>query len=186
MSSFNLIGNVGISNGSNNGSGGGSIHGSGRFQLLDNLAWVGTLHATYGPNLHTFTQGGSTGADPNVQWEMIGDFVKAGTVISRLNFIARANSLEVTDFELYVMLLTPTPTTRWSSGYAADSQIVVTDLFRDVWTNAVENYSGGTSSNRLAKIDIDHTVVRRFNGGYFYKTTRYVNRHKIFTRNLFF
>lgn len=137
------------------------IRRSGRFYLDTDNRWITSSDDLYGTNYYQFAENAGTGATPITEWEHMGEMIKAGTTIKTLNFAARANNLEVTDLEFYIIARQPNPITRWQTGLDNDGEDVNTLLHNGLYhTPAVGvTFSGAMNDLHWREIDINHTVT---------------------------
>lgn len=137
------------------------IHNSGRVYCYTDNRWVTDSDDNYGVNYYQFTESAGTGTNPNVEWEHKGVYLPAGTRISKIDFLGNSNNLEVTDLEISIMFRHPTSSTLWTTGINADSQMVNTEIHRDLFfqaANAVPFTKSNTRYHHKRTIYLNYTV----------------------------
>jgi hypothetical protein len=126
--------------------------------------WVTAYDDIYGPNHYNATENAGTGVTPITEYEHLGLYLPAGTILKSLTILMRNNSsVDVTDANLFVDLKTPEES-RWLGGYDNDTEDSHITLLDDLWYNPTDvsqpAFTGGaiTDLNRREYI-FDHTVA---------------------------
>jgi len=134
-----------------------------RWSLFTDNRWITCYDDLYGPNHYNATESAGIGSNPIIEYEHLGLFVPAGTVVKDLTIINRVNSsAEITDLQFVADLKTPEPA-RWLGGYdddAEDSNLILLD---DTWIDPAdpehEAFTSGAITDIYRRVfSIDHTV----------------------------
>ena len=147
------------------GSGGGAaslVHFAGELQFSTDNQWRTSSDKLKGVWDTNHNQGAGTGVDPSVEWESRGVIVPAGRTIKNIIVEGRVNNgTEVTDIEMYFLLKTPDPITRWDSGYDGDGEHVIEEVYRDNWyTPSVgATFTGNINDTHARVLSVDHSVT---------------------------
>jgi len=140
---------------------------SGRWYCYTDRRWTTDSDDLYGPSYYQFVENSGTGETPIIEWEHLGMFVPAGTKVTALNMIGRANNTQVTDMEMYVIYREPTTSGGWESGLDADGEFTSTVLHNDLFftpTGGGTVFTGAMNDIHKRTIALDHTVGN--DGGY--------------------
>lgn len=134
---------TGNQNGTNGGSGDSTyvLEDSGRVYLYNNERWVTPYDDQYGFGYYQNAESAGTGPDPLEEWEHMGRYVRAGTIVHELSIIGRINdATNQQDLRIWVGFRAPNPISRWDeTGFDGDSEDVSTEMFNDLWLNPEES-----------------------------------------------
>ena len=109
---------------------GGIISQTGRATLWDTQAWSHSGHTIYGPNDELWDSTAGTGSDPLYDWSMVGDFLRAGQTIGKLNVGGRITNLDVVDMEFILVAKQPVDGKTWGEALD-DADFDFIELYRD-------------------------------------------------------
>lgn len=130
-----------------------------RISLFTDLRWISNVDVNTGTDDGISTEAAGTGVDPLVEWENIGEPLKKGDHLSKLEIRARCNNTEVTEIEIYVMFVRPDPITRWDTGYDNDNELFTEEIYRDFWVNNSEGALGHPINDRRRRVlNLDYTA----------------------------
>lgn len=137
-----------------------TINNAGRMYCYSNERWVTNSDDRYGPSYYQWNENCGTGNNPTIEWEHMGDLILPGTRVKSLSIAGRVNNQQVSDIEVYGLVRTPNPATRWQTGMDNDSENTVTDLFRGSFRNGgVFTHSGNTNDLHLQRWEFDVPVT---------------------------
>lgn len=128
------------------------ISNSMRFYCYTDRRWVTESDDNYGTSYFQGQESGGAGADPLVEWEHMGTVIPKGKILKKMHLIARANSTQVTDFEISIMMRVPNPITRYESGFDSDTEMTNTEIFRGNFVQP--NFTGFMTDRRYLEIDL--------------------------------
>jgi len=112
------------------------INNSGRVYLYNDTRWVTNSDDNYGPAYYQWVESGGTNADPAMEWEHKGDFVRAGTTLHELAIFGRIlNIATISDLEILVVYTDAQGKLEATTGTGLDNdgEDVHTTLWRGFW-----------------------------------------------------
>lgn len=130
---------------------------SGRWYLYTDKRWITESDDIYWPAYYQFSESGAVGAEPVVEWEHKGVLLPEWTHIESLDFLARADSIEVTDFEIRVVARYPTVQTRWQSWVDADAEMTNVNMYSGNFVEAW--WTWDMADHRKKVIPINYTLT---------------------------
>lgn len=113
-----------------------TISNTGRAYFYTDNRWVTNSDDNYGPSYYQWNEHSGTGTTPIVEFEHIGDRLRAGRRVTRLEIGGRANDAEVLDIEVYAVFRSPDTQARWSTGMGSDAEDTVTVLVNGLWKSS--------------------------------------------------
>ena len=157
------------SGGGSGGSSGGSsycIKISGRAYCNANGNWVTPSSRFYGPNSFQFSEQAGSGADPLVEWENLGHFMKSGETIKDVSFSGVANNNEITDLRIAIVL--SRPIAGWEVGADNDAEMETVTLLNTTLI-AGSGITAQTTDITARTFSIDHTLTEDYIMHVFYQ-----------------
>ena len=134
---------------------------TGRYYAYTDLRWVTGDDDNYGPAYYQNNESGGTGTDPIVEWEHIGTLIPDGAKVKRITIRARTNNTTLTDGEFVIYKRSPSPVTRWETGFDNDGEDTVIELYRGMWWNNIEagqpTFTGSTNDRHQRVFVMDDT-----------------------------
>lgn len=135
-----------------------TISNAGRAYFYSDNRWVTNSDDFYGPSIYQWNEDAGVGATPIVEFEHIGDRLRAGRRVTRLEIGGRATSAQVTDMEIYAIFRSPSTQARWSTGMDSDAEDTVTMLASGLWkSSGNETLTGDTNDIMKQSWDLDFT-----------------------------
>lgn len=112
------------------------INASGRVYLYDDARWVTNADDNYGVAYYQWAESGTTSANPVLEWEHKGDFVRQGTLLHSLDIYGRVlDATTIADLEIAVYYTNNNG--KWDAtsgtGLDADGEDTHTELWRGFW-----------------------------------------------------
>ena len=108
-----------------------------RVHLVSDSRWSTESDDQFGTNTQNANENAGTAAEPNYEWEHMGQFIRAGQRVKSVDMIGRISDRNnQSDLRLIGVFRNPTSATAWQDGVDSDNEMTVTELFRDHWINA--------------------------------------------------
>lgn len=134
---------------------------SGRLYCEPDNRWIAVHDDNYGASIHQWNESAATGADPLVEWEHLGEPLRAGHYIKDLDLLGQSNTTEVTDLEISVRIVRPNNPSAWLTGIDSDNEINSTEIYRGLFLNPVGGSaaSGNSNDKHRRVIPLNHNVA---------------------------
>lgn len=130
-------------------------HDSYRYYCYADARFTYNGNSTYGASYYQASATAGTGADPVLSWAARGHIVEAGEIVKKIQVLGRANSTEVTDMDIRVLLMTPKAGV-WDGGIDNIAELDVVEIFK---SNFVQpSFSGNMGDYRMMDLPIDFMV----------------------------